>query len=27
MITIQLASTNVPNFAAKQVIEDATFDN
>jgi len=27
MITIQLASTNVPNFAAKQVIQDATFDN
>jgi len=27
MITIQLASTNMPNFATKQVIEDATFDN
>lgn len=27
MITIQLASTNVPNFAAKQVIEDITFDS
>jgi hypothetical protein len=26
MITIQLASTNVPNFAAKQVVADAVFD-
>jgi len=26
MITIQLASTNVPNFAAKQVVSDAVFD-
>lgn len=27
MITIQLASTNVPIFAAKQVVEDAVFDS